>query len=99
MVSPTFKSSFNAVPVIDFSLRESEPHKYFDQLRSALEDVGFGIFTNVPGFEQSFQDEVFSLAAKFYDRPTEWKRSLGTENSIALRGYFRCDETEGLHKV
>jgi len=99
LVSPTSKSSFNAIPVIDFSLRESEPPKYFEQLRSALEDVGFGIFINVPGFEQSFQGEAFSLAAKFYDRPPEWKRSLGTENSMALRGYFRCDETEGPHKV
>lgn len=99
LVSPTSKSSFNAIPVIDFSLRESEPPKYFEQLRSALEDVGFGIFINVPGFEQSFQDEAFSLAAKFYGRPPEWKRSLGTENSMALRGYFRCDETEGPHKV
>jgi len=80
LVSPTLpsKSNFDAIPVTDFSLMESESLEYFKQLKIALEDIGFGIFTNVPGFEQSFQDEVFSLAAEFYDKP------LGTENSMSL---------------
>jgi len=95
----TPKQNFDAVPTIDFSLAKSNPPEYFKQLKFALEDVGFGIFVNVPGFEQSFQDEVFRLVAQFFKKPEEWKSSIGTEKSPSLRGHFRCDTIDGPHKV
>jgi len=95
----TPRQNFDAVPVIDFSLAKSNPPEYFKQLKFALEDVGFGVFVNVPGFEQSFQDEVFQLTAQFFKKPEEWKSLIGTENSPSLRGHFRCDTIDGPHKV
>ncbi|KAH9487379.1 putative NRPS-like protein biosynthetic cluster [Psilocybe cubensis] len=93
------RQNFDSVPIIDFSLSRSNPTDYFKQLKFALEDVGFGIFVNVPGFEQSFQDEVLQLAAQFFQQPEEWKASLATDNSPSLRGHFRCDKIEGPHKA
>ncbi|KAH9487375.1 putative NRPS-like protein biosynthetic cluster [Psilocybe cubensis] len=100
-VPPTIspKQDFDAVPTIDFSLAKSNPSEYYKQLKFALEDVGFGIFVNVPGFEQSFQDEVFDLVAQFFNKPAEWKSAIGTEHSASLRGHFRGDTIEGPHKA
>ena len=95
----TPKQKFDAVPTIDFSLAKSNPPEYFKQLKFAFEDVGFGIFVNVPGFEQTFQDEVFRLVAQLFKKHEEWKSLIGTENSPSLRGHFRCDTIYGPHKV
>jgi isopenicillin N synthase-like dioxygenase len=99
--TPTFqpKRDFDAVPIIDFALADKDPNAYFDQLKFALEDVGFGVFVNVPGFESEFQEEIFALARTLFSKPREWKESLGTSNSYALRGYFRTDDVQGTHKV
>lgn len=93
------KLDFDEVPVIDFSLAESDPAAYYKQLQFALEDVGFGVFINVPGFEDTFQKELFSLAKALFGSPLEWKEALGTSRSYALRGYFRADDIVGSHKV
>ncbi|KAF9469572.1 acetyl-CoA synthetase-like protein [Collybia nuda] len=93
------KLDFDEVPIIDFALAESDPETYFKQLSFALEDVGFGVFTNVPGFDDTFQRELFSLAEGLFSKPWEWKESLGTSNSYALRGYFRADDIIGHHKA
>lgn len=93
------KADFDEVPIIDFSLSETNVPEYIRQLKYALEDVGFGIFVNVPGFESGFQKELFELADRLYSKPQEWKDSLGTGNSYALRGYFRTDNIAGPHKV
>ncbi|RDB19399.1 Atromentin synthetase [Hypsizygus marmoreus] len=96
---PREKLNFEEVPIIDFSLAEKDPDAYFKQLRFALEDVGFGVFVNVPGFESSFQKELFTLAEQLFSRPQEWKDGLGTSNSYSLRGYFRADDIIGGHKA
>ncbi|KAF7346973.1 Acetyl-CoA synthetase-like protein [Mycena venus] len=93
------RMDFDEVPVIDFTLAKSDPAKYYAQLRFALEDVGFLVFSNVPGFEDGFQSDLFALAKDLFARPQEWKDSLGTGNSYALRGYFRADTLPGSHKV
>jgi thioesterase domain-containing protein len=93
------KRDFNEVPIIDFSLAERDPKAYFEQLRFALEDVGFGVFVNVPGFESEFQRELFAFAHALFSKPQEWKEALGTSMSYALRGYFRADDIQGSHKV
>ncbi|EIN08725.1 acetyl-CoA synthetase-like protein [Punctularia strigosozonata HHB-11173 SS5] len=93
------KKNFDEVPVIDFSLAESDPAKYYEQLRFALEDVGFLVFSNIPGFEHEFQTEVFDVARKVMSKPQEWKDSLSTANSYSLRGYFRADSLPGVHKA
>lgn len=41
--APTSKKDFEAVPIIDFALSKTNPSAYFDQLKFALEDVGFGV--------------------------------------------------------
>ncbi|KAJ7141985.1 acetyl-CoA synthetase-like protein [Mycena filopes] len=93
------RMDFDEVPVIDFSLAKSDPDKYYAQLRYALEDVGFLVFSNVPGFENEFQSDLFALAKDLFGRPQEWKDSLGTGNSYSLRGYFRADTLPGPNKA
>ncbi|KAI8970542.1 acetyl-CoA synthetase-like protein [Trametes punicea] len=93
------KWDFGEIPIIDFSLATTDPAKYFDQLRYALEDVGFVMFVNIPGFEDAFQQELFTLAHRLFSKPREWKESLGASKSYALRGYFRGDDVAGPHKA
>ena len=96
---PQPKRDFNEVPIIDFSLADKDPSAYLEQLRFALEDVGFGVFVNVPGFESGFQKEIFTLAGGLFSKPREWKEALGTSTSYALRGHFRADDIQGGHKA
>ncbi|KAJ7094323.1 acetyl-CoA synthetase-like protein [Mycena epipterygia] len=90
---------FDEVPVIDFTLAQTDPVQYYEQLRFALEDVGFLVFSNVPGFEDGFQSDLFALAKDLFGREQEWKDALGTANSYSLRGYFRADTLPGAHKA
>ncbi|KAG6856817.1 putative NRPS-like protein biosynthetic cluster [Tephrocybe sp. NHM501043] len=96
---PRPKQDFDAVPIVDFLLAETDPEEYFRQLSFALEDVGFAVFVNVPGFEDAFQKELFHLAEDLFSKPLEWKEALGTKNSYSLRGYFRADDIVGGHKA
>jgi len=52
------KADFDAVPVIDFSLAKTDRKAYFEQLKFAVEDVGFGVsdFILVPS-----QDDIVLL--------------------------------------
>ncbi|KAI0635109.1 Clavaminate synthase-like protein [Trametes polyzona] len=93
------KADFTGIPIVDFALLDTDPSAYYDQLRYALEDVGFVVFVNVPGFEDPFQKELFALAECLYSEPQPWKDALGTQNSYALRGYFRADDIPGPHKA
>ncbi|EKM53130.1 uncharacterized protein PHACADRAFT_197555 [Phanerochaete carnosa HHB-10118-sp] len=93
------KLDFESVPIVDFSLARTDSPRYYDQLRFALEDVGFCVFVNIPGFEGAFQHELFGLAERLFNRPQQWKDALGTSNSCALRGYFRADDIPGPHKA
>ncbi|KZW02256.1 Clavaminate synthase-like protein [Exidia glandulosa HHB12029] len=93
------EADFEEVPVIDFTLAERDPEAYYKQLRFALEDVGFLVFSNIPGFEDGFQKELFATATDLFGRPQEWKDALGTANSHSLRGYFRADTLPGPHKA
>ncbi|KAG6871775.1 hypothetical protein C0995_000225 [Termitomyces sp. Mi166 len=96
---PRPKQDFDIVPIVDFSLSDTNRVEYFRQLKFALEDVGFAVFVNIPGFEDSFQKELFALAEALFSKPLEWKQSLGTQNSYSLRGYFRADDIVGGHKA
>ncbi|KAG6853538.1 putative NRPS-like protein biosynthetic cluster [Blastosporella zonata] len=96
---PRPKQDFEAVPIVDFALAETDPEAYFRQVSFALEDVGFAVFVNVPGFEDTFQKELFTLAEGLFSKPLEWKEALGTKNSYSLRGYFRADDIVGGHKA
>ncbi|THH01471.1 hypothetical protein EW026_g1235 [Hermanssonia centrifuga] len=96
---PRPKLDFDAIPIIDFSLYSSDKGKYFQQMQYALEDVGFGILVNAPGFEDTFQKELFSLADQLFNKPQEWRDALGTSTSYSLRGYFRADTIQGHHKA
>ncbi len=93
------KRNFTGIPIVDFSLSHSDPPKYYEQLRFALEDVGFVVFVNVPGFEDAFQKKLFARAEYLFSKPQAWKDALGTQHSYALRGYFRADDISGPHKV
>lgn len=93
------RSSFADIPVVDFSLSRTDRATYNNQLRVALEQVGFVVFINVPGFENEFQRNVFARAKCLFDKPSSWKEALGMQRSYALRGYFRADNIPGSHQV
>jgi len=93
------KADFDAVPVIDFALSKTDRAEYFKQLKFACEDVGFGVFKNVPGFEDSYQKQIFELADKLFTKPQEWKDALSTSESPALRGYWHAGRIEAVHKA
>ncbi|KAF7371247.1 Acetyl-CoA synthetase-like protein [Mycena sanguinolenta] len=95
----SLRMDFDEVPIIDFTLAKTDPTQYYAQLRFALEDVGFLVFSNVPGFEEEFQNDLFTLAKDLFGRAQVWKDALGTSNSYALRGYFRADTLPGSHKA
>jgi hypothetical protein len=57
------------------------------------------VFKNVPGFEDSFQKEIFELADKAFGGSQEWKDSLSTSQSPALRGYWHAGRIEAAHKA
>lgn len=74
--------------VVDFSLSRKDQKAYLQQLRDALEGVGFGVLTNVPGFGESFQKDIFALTEQLFSKSQEWKDSLSVIKSDAFRGYF-----------
>ncbi|KAI0330631.1 acetyl-CoA synthetase-like protein [Cubamyces sp. BRFM 1775] len=96
---PITRKDFGSIPIVDFSLATSNSSKYHDQLRDALEDVGFVLFVNVPGFEDAFQRKVFAAAEELFNKPDSWKDSLSASSSYALRGHFRGDDIAGPHKA
>ncbi|KAF9446751.1 acetyl-CoA synthetase-like protein [Macrolepiota fuliginosa MF-IS2] len=84
--------SLQALPIIDFPLSYSNNKAYLQQLRDALESVGFGILINAPGFEESFQRETLTLTEQLFSKPQEWKDSLSIINSSSFRGYFHVGD-------
>ena len=93
------QNDFGSIPTVDFSLATSDSENYYHQLRYALEEVGFVIFVNVPGFEDTFQRVVFAAAEELFSRPDSWKDQLSASRSYALRGHLRGDDIAGPHKV
>ncbi|EKM53003.1 uncharacterized protein PHACADRAFT_210755 [Phanerochaete carnosa HHB-10118-sp] len=85
---------FDKIPIVDWALSESDPATFYEQLRTAFEDVGFGVFINIPGFEEEFQQKIFAYSEQFYSKPQAWKDAISTEKSKAMRGYFRGEDVE-----
>ncbi|EKM53038.1 uncharacterized protein PHACADRAFT_259209 [Phanerochaete carnosa HHB-10118-sp] len=100
---PSFVSKnqlvFDKIPVVDWALSESDPAAYYEQLRTAFEEVGFGVFTNIPGFDDEFQKKIFAYAEQLCSKPQAWKDAISAAKSNALRGYFRGDDTAGDSKA
>ncbi|EKM53033.1 uncharacterized protein PHACADRAFT_147361 [Phanerochaete carnosa HHB-10118-sp] len=90
---------FDKIPTVDWALSESDPAAFYEQLRSAFEDVGFGTFVNIPGFDDEFQQKIFAYAEQLYSKPQAWKDAISAAKSNALRGYFRGDDVAGEHKA
>lgn len=84
--------SVQHVPVIDFTLSRKNRKTYLQQLRDGLGGVGVGILTNVPGLEEAFQKEVFSLTEQVFSKPQEWKDALSISESHGLRGYIQVEK-------
>ncbi|EKM53030.1 uncharacterized protein PHACADRAFT_210773 [Phanerochaete carnosa HHB-10118-sp] len=101
--TPSFVSKnqlvFDKIPIVDWAVSESDPAIFYEQLRSAFEDVGFGMFINVPGFDDEFQQKIFAHADQLYSKPQAWKDAISTAKSNALRGYFRGDDIAGDNKA
>ncbi|CDO74763.1 hypothetical protein BN946_scf185001.g11 [Trametes cinnabarina] len=68
---PSQKADFGEIPVIDFSLATTDPTKYFDQLRYALEDAhaeAFRFGLDLP--EPSGDNVPFWL--RLHEGPNQW---------------------------
>ncbi len=79
--------SLNEIPSVDWLDLERNRDKFFKDLRYALEECGFLILTNAPGFEDEFQQRAFTEVRKFFDSPMDFKQASSIENSPYVRGY------------
>ena len=68
--------SLNEIPSVDWLDLECNRDKFFKDLRYALEECGFLILTNAPGFEDEFQRRAFTEVRKFFDSPMDFKQAL-----------------------
>ena len=63
------KTTIQSIPVLDFSLFETDPKTFLDALKPAARDVGFFYLTG-HGIAQSLIDDVLSAASFRCPRPT-----------------------------
>ncbi|KAJ3569707.1 hypothetical protein NP233_g4878 [Leucocoprinus birnbaumii] len=91
----TLFSKSQPTPLVDFSISQTDRKAYLKRLLGALDDVGFAVLYNVPGFEDSSQEETLEQAKAFFSLPQERKDMLGIQNSESFRGYIHVGHTVG----
>ena len=55
------------LPEVDWLEKESNPDKFFKDLRYALSEFGFMVLTNAPGLSDEFQQQAFKEVRGFFD--------------------------------
>ncbi|RPB25227.1 Clavaminate synthase-like protein [Terfezia boudieri ATCC MYA-4762] len=93
-------SSFQSVPVLDYSLSLSSDTKpgFLEQLQYALLEVGFLYIKNT-NIDDELIQKVISLGKAFFDLPEEEKLRLEMKNSPHFLGYSRLGNEITKHKT
>jgi hypothetical protein len=89
-------SAFREIPILDWTLVDSDPASFLAQLQYATTDVGFFLLSNVPGFDAAFQGQVVGEAHGFFDQPDDFKLQTDIRKSPYLRGSSRQDRVKDL---
>ncbi|KAF9559231.1 Clavaminate synthase-like protein [Agrocybe pediades] len=79
---------FSSVPILDYSLLESDKAQFLEQLRHALINVGFLYLSNHP-VSQANIDTLISYIPKLFALPQEAKDKIKMANSEHFLGYSR----------
>ena len=58
------------LPEVNWLEKESNPEKFFKDLRYALSEFGFMVLTNAPGLSDEFQQQAFKLSLIHISEPT-----------------------------
>ena len=85
------KTTIQSIPVLDFSLFETDPKTFLDALKPAARDVGFFYLTG-HGIAQSLIDDVLSASRRFFSLPEADKLKIEMVNSPHFRGYNRIGQ-------
>ena len=75
------------LPEVDWLDKESNPDKFFKDLRYALSEYGFMVLTNAPGLSDEFQQRAFKEVRGFFDSPVELKKTSYIGKTPYFRGY------------
>ena len=65
--SAVMKNPNLQLPEVDWLEKESNPDKFFKDLRYALSEFGFMVLTNAPGLSDEFQQRAFKEVRGFFD--------------------------------
>jgi len=79
---------FSAVPVLDYSLINSDKPKFLQQLRHALINVGFLYLAN-HSVSQENVDSLIGYIPKLFELPQEAKDKIPMANSEHFLGYSK----------
>ena len=75
------------LPEVDWLEKESDPKKFFKDLKYALSEFGFMVLTNAPGLSDEFQQQAFKEVRGFFDSPVELKKTSYIGKTPYFRGY------------
>ena len=78
-------TAIQSIPVLDFSLFETDPTAFLSQLKRASRDVGFFYLTG-HGIPQSLIDDVLASSRRFFALPEVDKLEIEMVNSPHFRG-------------
>ena len=84
-------NAIQSIPVLDFSLFETDPTAFLSQLKLASRDVGFFYLTG-HGIPQSLIDDVLASSRRFFALPEADKLEIEMVNSPHFRGYNRVGQ-------
>ncbi|KAI9021127.1 hypothetical protein DFJ74DRAFT_607072 [Hyaloraphidium curvatum] len=94
--SASISEAFREIPLVDYSLRDSEPAKFDAQLRYALAGCGFMLLANVPGFDEAYQRRVLATGRSFFELPDDMQLHTDIRRSKHLRGSARQDRVKDI---
>ena len=85
--SEEMKDANLQLPEVDWLEKESNPEKFFKDLRYALSEFGFMVLTNAPGLSDEFQQQAFREVRGFFDSSVELKKTSYIGKTPYFRGY------------
>ena len=80
-------AALKELPTVDWSDLATNKDKFMEDLRFALSDCGFLVLTNVPDFDDDFQQKAFKEVRGFFDAPMDIKKTSHISNTPYFRGY------------
>lgn len=80
-----------SLPLLNWEDVTRDRAKFIKELRLAMENIGFLVLTNVPGFEDEVQQRLFREVHGFFDAPDEEKAKADISLSPYFRGWSKVD--------